>query len=205
MTRRAIVASVLVHGALLWMCTAPAAAAEATAPVPQTSRRPVELFHEFSARATLFSFDRAIAGSGQRFHLEMVGARAQAEDWLHDAGFSLLEERDAEGRRSYTVLKDTSLTEWPVVRLRARIGRPQLAAGLRVRRELPAIGIMVPWQRYTLELEGLDDRALGYVFIGTVRWSDELQRLQYGVALPIGMRDRASVGALLQIRLRFGR
>jgi hypothetical protein len=142
--------------------------------------------------------------SRHRWRAELQAARALAEDWLRDAGMSLLEERDADGRRTYAVLSGKLAESWPMLRLRARVGRPQLSSGMRPRREAPAVGITFPWKTYTLELEGLDDRDLGYSLLGVFRWGDASRRVQYGVALPVALEDGPSVGALLQVRVRLG-
>lgn len=139
----------------------------------------------------------------QRFHLELNGARASAEDWLRDAGLSVREERDPEGHRSYTVLSDTLLSADPVIRLRAQVGRPELAAGLRLRQNSATLGLTIPWQRYVVELEGVDDRSLGCVFLGSLRWRDAHDHLQYGVAVPIAAGRAPAVGVLLQLHLQF--
>jgi hypothetical protein len=150
------------------------------------------------------AFDPLVGRSQERFQLEFEGARSQAQDWLHDAGFSLLEERDNEGRRSYSVTSGALADDWPGIHLRARLGGSQLSAGLQPRHNAPAIAITIPWQRYTLEIEGSDDRALGYALTGTFRWSDPRNRVQYGVALPLALGGGPSAGALLQIGVHWG-
>jgi hypothetical protein len=42
------------------------------------------------------------------------------------------------------------------------------------------------------------------MFMGTVRWSDPHQRLQYGVAFPVALGHGPSVGVLLQLQMRLG-
>lgn len=138
-----------------------------------------------------------------RFRLELEGARAQAEDWLHDAGFSLLEERDGDGRNSYSVISAVLVADWPAVRVRARIGGPQLSAGLQVRRQTPAIGITLPLKAYNVELEGLQEKNLGYLLMGSLRWSDKTQRIEYGVSVPLAFKGGPTLGVLLQVRIRF--
>jgi hypothetical protein len=138
-----------------------------------------------------------------RLRLELVGARAQAEDWLRDAGFSLLEDRDGDGRRSYAVISQPLIGNGPVIRVHARVGRPQLSAGLTVRRDRPAFGMTMPWRRYTFELEGFDDQDEGYMLMGRFQWSDRQRRVQYGLALPVDVDNDPSIGILVQLRLRF--
>ena len=209
MTQRDIRAGVLTEAALLWILTAAALAADPSQQLiarAEPVRPHVELFHNSDTAFRLFTLDRFVGRTlRHRFHLELDGARAQAEDWLHSAGFSLLEERDAEGRRSYSVISAALTSDWPVIRMRARLGQPQVSAGLHARREMPAIGVMVPWEQYTFELEGIQDKVRGYLFMGTLRWSDPQQRVQYGIALPVGVGAAASVGALLQVRVRFAK
>jgi hypothetical protein len=137
--------------------------------------------------------------------LEVEGAREQAQDWLHDGGFSLLEEKDQHGRSSYVVTAEALRRRVPTMRLRARMGRPQLSAGFRLNDQSPAIGVTIPWQRYTFELEGLNDRRLGYAFVGSARWSKPDQRLQYGLAMPVALSRGPSVGVILQLGVRFGK
>jgi len=172
---------------------------------PQTTRQPhVELFQNADNAARLFTFDHTVGRSSHRFRLELAGARAQAEDWLHDAGFSLLEERDVEGHHTYAVLSGALITDGPVVQLRARLGQPAFSAGMRVRSDRPALGIVLPAAPYSFEFEGLEDRSLGYVLMGTLRWSDPTQLVQYGISLPLAVGRGPSMGALLQLRVRFG-
>jgi hypothetical protein len=203
MLRTFTAASVLTEAALLCLLASAGAADRPSAP-SNLGRPPIQFFHDVQPPARLFTFDRPLGRSRHRFRLELEGARAQAQDWLHDGGFFLLEERDAEGRRSYEVRSHTLVTDWPVVRLRARVGQPQLAAGMRMRRNTPALGFTIPWQQYAFEFEGVEERSLGYLFLGTLRWADPSQRLQCGVAVPIAVGGNPSVGALLQIRMRIG-
>src|SRR5207253_184173 len=139
------------------------------APFPQG--REVDLFLRLDTTPTrLLAAEGLVGQSRHRFHLEMEGARTQAQDWLRDAGFSLLEERDLEGRRSYQVVSSAPPDDFNL-RVHARLGLPQLSAGLRPRREVPAIGAMIPWQGYAFELEALSDRTLGWELMGRARWS----------------------------------
>ena len=201
MTRRAIGAGVLVEATLLFVFTSVSGAAELSPP-DKTSQPHIELFQEIETLARLFTLDRAVGHSRHRLRLELQGARAQAEDWLHDAGFSLLEERDLDGHHSYAVVSGALTTDWPVIRLRARLGQAAPFTGMRLRDDLPAIGVAVPYQRYTVELEGAQDRSLGYVVMGTLRWSDPQQRVQYGIALPLAVGRGPSIGTLFQLRIR---
>ncbi len=187
------------------LCILTVATAAADPLPPQTTRQPrVELFQNADSAARLFTFDHTVGRSRHRFRLELAGARAQAEDWLHDAGFSLLEDRDIEGGHTYAVVSGALITDGPAVQLRARLGRPALSAGMRLRSDRPAIGVVLPSAPYSFELEGLEDRSLGYVLMGTLRWSDPQQQVQYGISLPLAVGRGPSMGALLQLRVRFG-
>jgi len=163
----------------------------------------VELFQH--SGNTPQAMPRRVERARQRFRIELQRARAQAEDWLHDAGFSLLEERDSEGKRTYALLSGTLVADGPVIRFHARVGRPQLSAGLTVRRNRPAFGFTIPWQQYTVEMEALEDQELGYMLMGRFRWSDPQRRLQYGLAFPLSFEDGGSIGVVLQVHVRFGK
>ncbi|MBI4517118.1 MAG: hypothetical protein HY699_15030 [Deltaproteobacteria bacterium] len=139
-----------------------------------------------------------------RLQLEVAGARVQTEDWLRAAGFSLLEQRDGEGRRSYTVVSDALAAQWPEVRLRAQFGGPQLSAGLRSRRGPVSVALTIPWQGYAVELESREDRTFGYSLLVALRSRDRQQRLQYGLALPMSLERAPNFGIVLQLRLRLG-
>lgn len=170
------------------------------------SPREIRLLQDADAPTIrLLDTGRALERPKHWVRMELQAARAQAEDWLKDAGLSLLEERDPEGRRRYQLTSDVLSDNWPLLRLRARLGRPELSAGLRVRRDVPAVGITVPWQRYAFELEGLADHDLGYAFTGSMRWSDPQGSVQYGLAFPLAFRGGASIGVLLQFGVRLGR
>lgn len=203
MTRRVLGAGVLVEAALLYVLTT-AAAAEPSPPNANAQGLQIDLFHAVDSVARILTINPRLGRARHRFRLELQGARAQAEDWLRDAGFSLLEERDGEGQRSYAVISGALVTEWPVVRLRVRVGNPQLAAGLRLRRNVPAIGLTIPWGEYAFEVEGAQEKNLGYLFMATLSRSDPQQRFQYGIAFPVTFGAGPSVGALLQLRMRFG-
>lgn len=135
-----------------------------------------------------------------RLSLEITGARLQAEDWLRDAGVAVLEEHDAEGHRSFTLLSDTFASQSPVLHLRARFGRPELAAGLRLRQSTATIGLVIPWQQSVIEFEAVNDRRLGYGFLGSLHWQDAHDRFQCGVAMPVAA---GGVAVLLQLQMRF--
>jgi len=156
-------------------------------------------------KASFVLVQRGVGSADDRILLEVEGAGRQAEDWLDDGGFSLFEERDQHGRRSYVMVSNTFSRRMPTMRLRARMGRPQLSAGLRPSGDSPAIGVTVPWQSYTFELEGLNDRRLGYAIVGSARWSEPNQRLQYGIAMPVALSSGPSVGLILQVGIRFGK
>lgn len=200
MTQRVIGVGGVVQATLLWILAVAAGAADSLP--PQTR---VELLQNADTNARMFTLDHVVGHSRHRFRLELEGARAQAEDWLHDAGFSLLEERDVEGHHTYAVISGALTIDGPAIQLRARLGQPALSAGMRLRSDRPAIGVVMPFSPYSLELEGLEDRSLGYVVMGTLRWTDAQQRVQYGLALPLAVGRGHSMGALLQLRVRFGR
>jgi hypothetical protein len=176
---------------------------EVVPPKPRLNLQPDPAY--FSTDTTSFVLlDRAVGFADDRILLEVDGAREQAQDWLHRGGFSMFEQKDQHGRRSYVVMSDTFSRRVPTMRMRARVGRPQLSAGLRPSDRSPAIGVTVPWQRYTFELEGLNDRRLGYAFVGSARWSRPDERFQYGIALPVALSSGPSVGVILQLGVRFG-
>ena len=201
MSRRAIGAGVLAEAVLLHILTAVASAADQAV---QSAPPRIELIHTTYAPVRLFTFQSPVNQSRHRFKLEIEGARLQAEDWLHDAGFSLLEERDGDGRRGYAVISGALVSEGPIIRLRARFGERQLPASLSVRSEMPAIGITMPWRQYSVEFEGVQDRSLGYVLMQSFHWSDPRRRVQWGFAVPVAIRHGLSVGALLELRVRLG-
>jgi hypothetical protein len=138
-----------------------------------------------------------------RSYAEAAGPRRQTEDWLNDAGFSLLEQRDAEGKRSYEVLSNDSATNWGKVQMHARIGRPYQSAGFDVRREFPALGVTIPLEPCTFELEGLNDHDLGWLLMARAGWSAN-ERLQYGVAVPLALGQDPTFGVVFQVRMHFG-
>jgi hypothetical protein len=165
----------------------------------ETSR--IDLFPQVDQTVRLV-LTPGVFKSRHRFRIELQGARAQAEDWLHSAGFSLLEERDVEGRRSYAVLSGALISDGPLVRLHARVGNPQLWAGLHLRRAVPAIGVTMPWREFTVEMEGVADKTRGYLMMASLCRSDALQRVRYGIALPIAVGAHPSIGALFQLQVR---
>jgi hypothetical protein len=200
-SRRAVRAVVLAEAILLYTLTAMVSAADET--IQLTPSR-IELIHTTQEPVRLFTLGAPVTQSRHPFRVELEGARAQAEDWLHDAGFSLLEERDGDGRRGYAVISGALVSDGPIIRLRARFGERHLPANFRVRSEMPAIGITMPWGPYSLEFEGVQDSALGYVLMQSIQWSDPRRRVQWGFALPVALRHGPSVGALLQLRVRLG-
>jgi len=200
MTRRAYGAGVLAEALLLGLVTAMAAAADPpAAPLPRSHRR-IQLFQAREVGGASRLTGAAIAPLPQRFTLEMAGARSNAQDWLHDAGFSLLEDRDSEGQRSYTLQSGTLASTAPLVHLQARVGRPELAAGLRLNHNSASVGLTMPLPHSVIEIEGVDNRGAGYGFLGSLRWHDARDRLQYGVALPVAIGKGAAVGVLFQLR-----
>jgi hypothetical protein len=134
--------------------------------------------------------------------LQVSGARSQAVDWMQDTGFSLLRDRDSQGSRRFTMATGGLTTKWATFHLRARVGRPELSAGLRPRRQTPAFGITVPWDQFTFELEALDDKDFGYTVLSGLRWAEKGSRVQYGLALPVSVGDGPSVAAILQVLIR---
>ena len=197
----------MIRGAVFAFCLLCAVAArgeEVVPPKPQLDLQP-DLLDAGVESASFVLVDRAVSFAEDRVLLEVEGARDQAEDWLHQGGFSLLEERDQHGRSSYVVMSQTFSRRVPTMRIRARMGRPELSAGMRLNDESPAVGITVPWQRYTFELEGLNDGRFGYAVVGSARWSKPNRRLQYGVAMPVALSRGPSVGLILQFGVRFGK
>jgi hypothetical protein len=150
-------------------------------------------------------FYTSVSKTRHRFKIELEGARARAENWLHDAGFSLLEGRDVHGKRTYTVISGPLTWHWPALRFRTRFGYPRLSAGLDPEPNMPAVGFVLLLEQVTVEFEGLDDKELGYILMGVLRWSGQSDRVQYGIALPIALERGGSAGALLQVRVRLGR
>jgi len=186
------------------LCAFAALGEEVVPPKPELHLEP-DLLDVGAESASFVLVDRVVGFAEDRVLLEVEGAREQAEDWLHRGGFSLLEEQDQHGRSSYVVMSDTFTRRVPTMRLRARMGRPQLSAGMRTGDQSPAIGVTIPWQRYTFELEGLNDGRLGYAVVGSARWSEPNRRLQYGIAMPVALSHGPSIGLILQVGLRFGK
>jgi hypothetical protein len=201
MVRRAFGTGVLAKAAVLSVLAIGAAAAEQTAVGVAAKATRIELFQPAYPAATLLSLRNA-GLSQPRLRLEFEGARAQARDWLHDAGFSLLEDRDSVGGRRYQLISGALVADLPALQLRARLGRPLLAAGVPVRRSVPAIGVTMPWREYSFEMEGHGAKNPGYRFMATVYRSD--RRVQYGIALPVALGSPLSMGLLLQLRVQFG-
>jgi hypothetical protein len=207
-TRHQLHAGAFVQAAALWASIAAAGTDTSTAthtPARALSVRPssgtvVDLFQFQERRLAPQADARLLREQRNRLYLEVDGAGAQARDWLHTAGFALFEQRDSEGRRSYQVMSGAVADDLPTVHLHARVGGPQLSAGLNPRREVPALGFTLPTDSYTVELEGLKDRRLGTALMARIRWSDARQRLQFGIALPIAVSGTPSVGVLLQLR-----
>lgn len=203
MIRRAHIRVLVLALATCLLSTLSAFAEEAVPPKPKLNLEPDLL--EVGDSTSFVLVDREIPFAEDRVLLEVDGAREQAEDWLHSGGFSLLEEKDPHGRSSYVVLSESFIHRVPTMRIRARMGRPQLSAGFRLDDESPAIGVMLPWQRYTFELEGIRDGRLGYAVVGSARWSRNDHRLQYGIAMPLAVSHGPSVGLILQVGVRFGK
>lgn len=189
---------------LCFFCAVSAQGEEVVPPKPRLNLQPDPAYIAM-ATTSFVLLEHAVGFADDRILLEVDGAREQAEDWLHRGGFSMLEEKDQHGRSSYVVMSDTFSRQVPTMRVRARVGRPQLSAGLRPSDRSPAIGVTVPWQHYTFELEGLNDRRLGYAFVGSARWSQPDQRLQYGIAMPVALSRGPSVGVIFQLGVRFGK
>ncbi len=201
LSRRAVGASVLAEAVLFHLMTAGVCAADPFTPSAPTH---IELIDNTRPPIQLFTFASPVSQSRHRFKLELEGARVQAEDWLHDAGFSLLEERDGDGRRGYAVISGALVSEGPIIRFRARFGERQLPASMSVRSEMPAIGITMPWRQCSVEFEGVQDRSLGYVLMQSIHWGDPQRRVHWGFAVPVAVRHGLSVGALLQLNVRLG-
>lgn len=189
--------------ALVLLGAAAVSAEEVVPPKPELHLEP-DLIDRGAESTSFVLVERIVGFADDRVLLEVEGAREQAEDWLHQGGFSLLEEEDQHGHSSYVVMSDTFSRRLPTMRIRARMGRPQLSAGMRTGDRSPAIGVTVPWQRYTFELEGLNDGRLGYAVVGSARWGRPDRRLQYGIAMPLALSHGPSVGVILQVGLRFG-
>jgi hypothetical protein len=199
MTRHALRAGVLMQ-VVLWVLTAPAAATD-NQPGKQTQRTILDLFHIADARSPFQDRDvRPFHELRHRLYLEMDGARLQAEDWLRAAGVSLLVQRDSDGHRSYQLISGALVDNWPVVRLHARVGGPELSTGLQPHREIPAIGFTIPGESCTFEFEGLRDRRLGTALMAHLHWGKARDRVQYGVAVPLTLGG--SIGALFQLHVR---
>src|SRR5439155_481204 len=148
MVRCENIRAVAVQAVALWLMSAEPSAGDDTIPVPRARPAQINLFLQVDTHSVRpLAADRYLRQVPHWLHLEAAGARVQAEDWLRDAGFSLLDERDSEGRHSYQVISSASADDGPTVRVHARFGLPQLSAGLRPRREMPAVGAMIPWQR----------------------------------------------------------
>jgi hypothetical protein len=177
---------------------------EVVPPKPKLNLQP-DLLDAGMKSTSFLLIEREVGFAEDRLLLEVEGAREQAEDWLHSGGFSLLEERDQHGRSSYVVMSETFTRRMPTMRIRARMGRPALSAGFRLSDESPAIGVTVPWQRFTFELEGLNDGRLGYAVVGSARWSKPDRRLQYGIAMPVALSHGLSLGVILQVGVRLGK
>ena len=202
MNRHVLRAGMFVEACVLWILAAACSSASESQSVTSTSSPAIDLFHLHVLRVFPESAHPAVPQARHWFSLEIAGARAQAEDWLHANGLSLLEDRDSEGRRSYQVMSQNLATDSQTVQFHARLGGPQLSAGLRPRREIPALGITVPAQAYAFELEGVKDRALGTALMTRISWSGPQRRLQYGIAVPLAISGTHSIGVLFQLRLK---
>jgi len=202
MTRRVNCAGVFAEALMLGLMVAVAEAADPPpAPTPRSHRR-IQIFQMREAVAAPPLLAHLINPLPQHLNLEVDGARSSAEDWLHDAGFSLLEQRDGEGQHSYTLLSGSLAEAAPLVRFQARIGRPELAPGLRLNHNSASVGLTIPTPQYAIELEGVDNRGAGYGFLGSVRWHDPHDHLQYGVGIPVATKG-AAVGVLFQVGVKF--
>jgi hypothetical protein len=190
--------------AFFLLCALSAQGEEVVPPKPKLNLQP-DLLDAGMESTSFVLVDHEIGFAEDRVLLEVEGAREQAEDWLHSSGFSLLEQKDQHGRSSYVVMSETFTRRMPTMRIRARMGRPELSAGMRLSDESPAIGVTIPWQRYTFELEGLNDGRLGYAVVGSARWSRADRRLQYGVAMPVALSHGPSLGVIFQLGVRFGK
>src|SRR5882724_3319821 len=97
--------AVAVQAVALWLMTSEPSAGGDTIPVHRARPAPINLFFQFDTPTPQpLAVDRYVGKRRHWLRLEVEGARLQAEDWRRDAGFSVLEERDAEGRRSYQVV-----------------------------------------------------------------------------------------------------
>lgn len=201
MTRHRLRAGVFMQAVVLLLSSAAPGTGSDTQPVERTPRAVLDLFHFEDKRLAPQTDAGLLRPTRHRLYLEVDGARAQAEDWLHTAGFFLFEQRDSEGRRSYQMMSGALADDWPTVQLHARVGGPQLSAGLQPRRDVPALGLTIPGKTYTLELEGLKDRRLGTALMAHLRWSDARRRIQYGIAVPVALGGDHSVGVLVQLRV----
>lgn len=202
MNRHVLRAGMLAEVCVLWILAAACSSASESQSATSTSSPAIDLFHLQGSKVGPQSAHPTVPQARHWFSLEIAGARAQAEDWLHANGLSLLEDRDSEGRRSYQVMSQNLASDWQAVQLHARLGGPQLSAGLRPRREIPALGITIPAQAYAFEFEGVKDRALGTALMTRMSWSDPQRRLQYGIAMPIAVSGTHSIGVLFQLRLK---
>jgi hypothetical protein len=189
------------HVLRAWILAAACGSATDSEAVDAVAHPVVDLFHLQLFRVPASPDRRVVPHPGAWFALEIAGARAQTEDWLHANGLSLLEDRDGEGRRSYEVLSHNLAMDWQAVQVHARLGGPQLSAGLRPRRDIPALGITIPTRAYAFEFEGVKDRSLGTALMTRMSWSAPERRLQYGIAVPIAISGTHAIGVLLQLRL----
>lgn len=186
----------------LWLIAVPAAAEE-EAEGPTTTQ--LALLHErwwAWEPAAVQRRPTEIESPVDWLKLQLSGATSQAADWMEDGGFSLLKDRDPYGSSRYTVASGALSTRWASFHLRARVGRPEMSAGLRPRRHAPAFGVTVPWDRFVFELEALDDKDFGYSILTGMRWSPADRRVQYGLALPVSVGDGPSAAAILQVLIR---
>ncbi len=199
--RYTVVHGILALAAVVTM-VAPGLAEEETGDEPTSTQ--LVLLHE---RWLAWEPDRPavrptdVKGPVDWVKLQLSGARSQATDWIEDGGFSLLRDRDSRGSQRFTMAAGALTTKWGSFHLRARVGRPELSAGLRPRRQYPAFGVTVPWEQFTFELEALDDKDFGYSILSGLRWRQANDRVQYGIALPFSVGE-PSVAAILQILIR---
>jgi hypothetical protein len=189
-----------VIGLLLTLAVVPAWAEEATADEP-TSTQLVLLHERWLAWEPLRPSVRPtdLEGPVDWLKLQLSGVRSQATDWMEDGGFSLLRDRDSQGAKRFTMAAGALTTKWASFHLRARVGRPEMSAGLRPRRYAPAFGVTVPWERFTFELEALDDKDFGYSMLSGLHWRPGDGRVQYGIAMPVSVGHGPSVAAILQV------
>jgi hypothetical protein len=135
--------------------------------------------------------------------LQLSGARDQPAEWMEDGGFSLLKDRDPyDGSKRFTFASGALTTKWASVHLRMRLGRSDIDPWPQRRQRWSAFGVTIPWDRFTLEIEALDDNEFGYSVRTGLRWAPTDQRVQYGVALPVSVGGGPSVAAILQILIR---